>query len=111
LRTAYSIYRPGCAESERGEVQWPVAPGRDLLHTLMDPILGTCHLEHVSVLYNGRPADMFADERGRIKRLRRNEAATAIYRSAWLGRHPGAMAEDLPWIAGTAVLFDRVVWG
>ena len=74
------------------------------------PSLAGGRPEHVTVLYEGRRADMFVDEDGFEKDLPRNEAATTLYRASWMERHPGTDPEDLPWIAGTAVLFDRIVW-
>lgn len=74
------------------------------------PLLDGGDLEHVSVLFGGRRADMFVDDRGIEKDLPRNEAATAIYRANWLSRHPGADPESIPAIYGLAVLFDRIVW-
>jgi hypothetical protein len=44
------------------------------------------------VRHNGRLANTFDDERGRVKHLRRNEAATTIYHNDWMRRHPGAKA-------------------
>lgn len=52
---------------------------------------------------------MFVDEMGHQARKPRNHAATAVYRANWL-RAEGGDAEDLPWIAGDAVLIDRIVW-
>jgi hypothetical protein len=77
---------------------------------LVDPIIGASEVEHVYVLHQNRRADMFVDERGRLKHLRRNDGATAIYRAAALRNSPGTRAASLPWIAGPAVLFDRIVW-
>lgn len=69
-------------------------------------------MEHVYIFndraLNGR-GDMFCDEVGQLKGLPRNQAATALYRKAWI-QATGDDPESLPWIAGTAVVFDETVW-
>ena len=72
--------------------------------------LGRAYPEHVAVLHEGKPADMFVHEDGHGAGLPRNEAATTIYRASWLERHPSTDPESLPWIAGDAVVFGRLVW-
>jgi hypothetical protein len=68
------------------------------------------HFEPVSVLHHGENTEMLVDETGRVKRLRRNEAATAIYRAGRLERQkPPFPAESLSWIAGDAVLLSKRV--
>ena len=84
-------------------------PGYDALRPFLEEILGG-PLEHVSVLWHGKPADMFVRETGRIDGLPRNEEATAIYRAYWLSQHPDAKPEELDFICGPAVLFDKLVW-
>jgi hypothetical protein len=100
-------------------VWWPRreggGPGYHWLRTFVEPLLGHEPLEHVSVLWDNRQADMFVSELGRVHMttrppLPRNEAATIIYRTAWLRREAETAPERLPWIAGTAVLFERRVW-
>jgi hypothetical protein len=69
-------------------------------------------MEHVYVWNDRAPnarGDMFCDEVGQLKGLPRNEAATAMYRRAWV-QATGDDPETLPWIAGPAVVFDEVVW-
>lgn len=111
VNTVYRILRADGAESTC-QVDWPVDPGYHRLKDLIVPLLDGAHLEHVSVLHKGQRTDMFVDEMGHCKTppLPRNEAATAIYRAATLRRAPKTDPESLPWIAGTAILFDRVVW-
>ena len=84
-------------------------PGLAELRDVLEPILGGRH-EHVAVLHEGRRADMFVHEDGHGLRRPRNEAATATYRASWMGRHPATDPETLPWIAGDAVVFSRIVW-
>jgi hypothetical protein len=92
------------------KVQWPEKPDYDTLRTLVEPLLGGFYMEHVSVLHEGQARDMFVDQNGRLKELRRNEAATKIYRSAELKRRPKTNPEALHDIRGPAVLFMRRVW-
>ena len=68
------------------------------------------HFEPVSVWHEGERTHMFVDETGHLKRLRRNEAATAIYRADVLARQKSPLPpESLSWIAGDAVLLSRRV--
>lgn len=90
-------------------------PGYDQLRLLIEPLLDGEPMEHVSVLWAGKRADMFASELGCMALktrgpLPRNEEATSIYRANWLSRHPDCEPESLPFIAGTAILFDKRVW-
>lgn len=109
MRTAFTIFRVGAAP-ERREVDLPEVPGFDALRRVVEPLLDGARLEHVTVLHEGRRADMFVDEIGQLKGLPRNDEATGIYRNNWLTRHPGTDPEALPTIVGPAVLFDRRVW-
>jgi len=88
--------------------RWPSLA--DLKKAILPQLDGAEYFEHVTVLFEGGPADMFVDEIGHRKQLPRNELATAIYRAAWLDEHPTDHPESLPWIAGPAVLFGRRVW-
>jgi hypothetical protein len=65
-------------------------------------IIGGGWAEHVSVLYNGRPAHMFVDEEGSRKGLPVNLRATNIYRAY-------AQSRGIPnphFIVGPALLFE-----
>jgi hypothetical protein len=110
IKHTFWIYpaRP-VAREERSALMTP-EPDIKELHAVLDPLFFKRNWEHVTVLFEGRRADMFVDERGRLDDLPRNDAATAIYRAGWLARFPESNPEDLHWIAGTAVLFERVVW-
>lgn len=116
LKTSYLIFRPGSEEPEVAEVDWPREPGYHRIKALVEPLLGENEpLEHVSVLYNERPTDMFVSEMGAIALATRgplpvNRAATEIYRAWSMKRRPGDNPETLPHIAGTAVVFQRQVW-
>jgi hypothetical protein len=111
---ALSIYRPGQPEPEIVNVRMAKRPSLDELHAIIDPYLEIDgekrNLEHVNVLFNGTPHDMFVDECGVLDELPRNEAATAIYRANWLDMHPDDDPESLPHIAGVALVFWRKVW-
>lgn len=117
--TGYTIFRPD-SEPERGEIDWPASPSLEEIHALCDPLIGG-PLERVFVLDPAEaeaeevtPADyrdMIVDDIAHYRQNpRRNEAATKIYRANYLRANPGTHPETLPWIAGTAVLFDRRIW-
>ena len=101
---------------EMREVDLPREPDYATLRDLLVPIIGCKYIEHVSVLadttFKGtldfRRADMFVDEDGHAKGRPMNGAATAIYRRNSINH--GAKEEDVGWIAGPAVLFNRIVW-
>ena len=104
---------------EDREVELAAEPSIDELHRVLDPLLGTSHLEHVRVYVGDTPflgpsayRDMFVDEDGIARGLERNEMATFLYRRNWLlhEKEPGEAA-SLPSIVGPAVFFpERIVW-
>jgi hypothetical protein len=103
--------------NERRIFELPQRPGYPEIKDLVQLLIPGCeHIEHVSVLadFNGgldfRRSDMFVDEHGHAKRLPRNEAATIIYRRNALIHQGVKDPETLPWIAGIAVLFERIIW-
>lgn len=110
IETAYRIFPVGDAAASRHVFKWPRDPGFDLIRKLVEPLLNGAHLEHVTVMHDGKRRDMFVDDEGLLKRLPRNDRATAIYRSNWISRHPGVDPETLNWIAGPAILFERIIW-
>ena len=83
------------------------------LRAIVEPFLDGGRMERVRVLcplalgYT----DMFVDEMGLCKGLPRNEVATEVYRNNHMIAFPDSDPEDLPYIAGVAVLFARPVWG
>jgi hypothetical protein len=105
----YVLGVDGTREAKR--IAFPQWPGYLFIKKLVEPLING-PLEHVTVLYERRRADMFVHEHGHklTPPLPRNDAATAIYRTNWLTQHPGADPESLPFIAGVAVLFDRIIW-
>lgn len=119
MKTRILIMRPG-QKNEQQEVDLPEDPGYHKLREIIAPLLDKGELEHVSVLadFDGgtqyKPLDMFVDDRGLLKHLPRNEAATTIYRRANLtGRSAAPKVDDpemLSSICGPAILFDRRVW-
>lgn len=122
IKTRYRVVQPEhkeIADSAICEVMWGIVPAYMKLRSLVDPLVGGW-LEHVTVLsdFEGGTkfirSDVFVHTEGHGLRLPRNEIATAIYRRATLlGRSGSAVpldAEELPWIAGPMVLFDRQVW-
>ena len=102
--------------NETRTFELPERPAYGELRELLRLLLGDVDPEHVSVLadFAGglvfKRADMFVDEMGHRKGLPRNENATVIYpRNALL--HQGVRdPETLNWIAGPAILFERIVW-
>jgi hypothetical protein len=119
--TDYTIFRADGSQ-ERGSVEWPEDPGFDLIRGFVEPIVAG-PLEHVTVLDPAKVEaeevdphldrrDLFIDEMGHVRETPkpRNEAATRIYRANWLRAHPDCEPEELPFIAGDAVLFERIVW-
>lgn len=102
------IYQPD-GSSEVRELDLPDLPDIYDLRELIGPMVGG-YPDHVSVLHQGRRADMFVEECSAVSGQPRNEAATAIYRTAWLSTHPKDDPEGLPAIHGPAVLFTKRVW-
>lgn len=115
MLTRLLIMRPDQPHETR-EIDLPREPGFAQLDALLTPLLDGAGLEHVTVLadFSGGTdymrADLFVDEEGIKKRLPANGAATAIYRRNWMQQHPEQDPETLPYIAGPAILFDRIVW-
>lgn len=121
MLTAYTVIRPDATE-DTGAVDWPNEPDYRRIKALVEPLLGEREpglhepLEHVTVLYQGERRDMFVSELGHMRLTTReplpiNWPATKIYRAAALRRMPHTPPEELPRIAGVAVLFpDRQVW-
>lgn len=107
--TAYLILTPE-GQRETRQADLPDQPHYTELAEIIRPLLDHAFFEHVSVLHEGKPHDMFVDETGALKGLRRNEAATTIYRNNWMTQHPECDPESLPAIYGTAVLFLSRVW-
>lgn len=109
MNTKYTVIRPDGTEQTH-QIRLPAAPTLQTLRSLIVPHLNGGDLEQVGVLHNGKGTDMFVDEEGLLKRLPRNDKATAIYRAHYLKQNPGVEPEQLGFIAGTAVIFDRRVW-
>lgn len=113
---AVTILRPGAADRTIVNVRLTAKPSLRELHAFLDPYFvregetKARYFEHVSVLFNDKLADMFVDETGVNDGLPRNDAATAIYRAAFLRNHPEAEPESLPHIAGIAVIPWRKLW-
>ena len=73
-------------------------------------------VEHVTVFcdFTGgrtfRYLDMFVNEEGHLLGLPINAFATAIYQNNTIYHDPQIRQEDIPTIAGPAVLFEEKVW-
>ena len=115
VKTTMLIMVPDQSHATR-EVDLVRYPDYATLRDLLTPIIDCKYIEHVSVLadFKGgvefRRADMFVDEDGHAKGRPMNGAATAIYRRNALLHHGVTDPETLSWIAGPAVLFNRIVW-
>lgn len=99
------VYRPGVEEIETREVEKPV--GYHKIAALVEPLIGA-RLEHVSVLFEGRRADMFVGDESALDGSPVNEAATRIYHAASLAR--GQDMTGAPPIYGVAVVCSEIVW-
>jgi hypothetical protein len=110
METFYTILRVD-GSSERLSVDWPRDPEYEQIRALVEPILGGAMMEHVYILGDkGEPQDMFVDEIGHWKNLSVNHEATRLYRRATLLRRPEVSPEELNYIVGAAVVFDRIIW-
>lgn len=105
-KLTYHVYRPEGGEPEHHEMQW--SGNFQDIRGVVNPLVEG-RLEHVTVLFNGKRADMFVEEES-AKKFPPNEAATAIYHASSLSREPGADTSDWPKIYGVAVVFDQIVW-
>jgi len=115
MKLTYTTYHVG-EEPVRNAVEVPITFGFDGIRSLVQGIIGKDEpIEHVNVWAPDGPRDMFVSELGHVRLstrepLPRNEAATTLYRAASLARQPKQDPERLPWIAGSAVVFDQKVW-
>jgi hypothetical protein len=115
VQTKVLIMRPGEPHETRTFELAETPTYRDLAGVI-EALLATDTFEHVTVLadfaggVDYQPADMFVDEMGHQKALPFNAAATAIYRRNALLNQGVEDPEELSWIAGPAVLFERRVW-
>lgn len=101
-----SITLPARDSDPESKVRWRKI--RDLVLEFIGPENDP---EHVTVWYDSRYLDMFVDETGVLKELPMNMRATAIYRANVQAHEPNPEPEDeMPFIAGNAVLFLEKVW-
>jgi hypothetical protein len=112
IPTKYRVFSEAGTFADH-EILMDEKPSYDDLRSLVEPHLGGARLMHVRVLCPllGAWTDMFVDEMGALRRLPRNDDATRIYRNGFLSKRPDDDPEKLPYIAGTAVVFLRQVWG
>lgn len=85
-----------------------IAFGYDNIKKIVEPLLGGQGLEHVSVLFEQRRADMFVGENSANNGSPVNPDATTIYQAYAVSR--GEKPADLPSIYGPAVIFEKLVW-
>ena len=121
VTTRWMVIPPGREPVRIIEGKLPANPSLQRLRATILPLIPEAeYMEHVSVLAafsasdDLKHRDMFVSESGHKDMLPRNDRATAIYRQATMAGRSGAPVpadpEDLPWIAGTAVLFERRIW-
>jgi len=116
MKLTYTVYKVG-EEPTKHALIVPEAFEFSSVRRKVQEIIGATEpIEHVNILGpDGNARDMFVSELGHVRLstrepFPRNEAATTLYRAASLARLPGQDPERLPWIAGTAVVFDQKVW-
>lgn len=109
MTTTFTVYKPEAKEPTKGQTLMSINPSWDELKALLLPILGSgCEeIEHVPIVRNDKPVDMFVDLHGDLNFSDRaplpvNHAVSYISDST-SDRHSGV-------IHGVAVVFDRVVW-
>jgi len=108
METTMYIFKPD-GDHDVLEVDLARDPGYIELKKLVEPLLSG-GMERVTVKFQDKVVDMFVDEIGLLKGLPRNEAATMIYRKNTLDHNPEMDPEELSFIAGVAVVFNRPVW-
>jgi hypothetical protein len=113
--TDFLVFKPDGDDPVHVFSRMPQEPGYDRLKEFIMPLLGENveGFEHVSVLYEGKPHDMFVDDRGAIGTKTTppsdiNVRATAIYHA--YGLSIGTDMRDAASIFGVAVLATRKVW-
>jgi hypothetical protein len=115
METRVLVMKPG-EPNETRTFELPERPRYNEIVDLVELLIGVTRAEHVTVIadFSGglafRESDLFVDEMGHPKGLPRNENATIIYRRNALLHQGVKDPETLPWIAGPAVLFERIVW-
>ena len=99
------------------DVDLPEDPGFQRLKAIIEPIIRAdrahAHFEHVSVLHDGKPADMFVDDEGVLHDLPANMPATRVYHANSIARgepHLNGVMPGAPIIRGVAILSSRRVW-
>lgn len=105
-KLTYHVYHPEKAEPEDFDMEW--TGSFEEVRAIVNPLVQG-YLEHVTVLFNGRRADMFVEEYSASK-FPPNKAATNIYHASSLSLDPDADTSTWPRIYGVAVVFDQIVW-
>jgi hypothetical protein len=110
--TKYRVFTEAGTVTDH-EILMEKKPVYEDLRRVVEPHLNGARLMHVKVLCPelGQWTDMFIDDMGALKALPRNDAATKLYRTGFLAKNPNDDPEKLPYIAGPAVVFARLVWG
>lgn len=107
MKTAMHVMLPDRPVEVR-QVELSGEPSYEELKMVLGTIIGPeALMEHVSVLFLDKRADMFVDEEGHLKSLPYNHEATLVYQAA--SRRRGERG-PLPTIVGAAAVFERQVW-
>ena len=111
MKTEFLIYRPGVMLPEIQTLDIPEEPTYEEIRRIMCWWLGdiTAEVERVNVLFRNARHDMFVDERGMLKGLPVNDAATLIYHEASRAAR-GRTGPNMNQIHGVAIISLRRIW-
>lgn len=111
INTDITVLRPDGSHTEYYGLDLPEEPPLKVIQAYVMPhIDGDDDMERVNVFWNGMYTDMFVGEFSAKRGLPVNIKATEIYRNNMLTHVEGTIADEMPMIYGTAVLFSRRVW-
>jgi hypothetical protein len=112
MQTSFRVLSTGGGNSTQS-IELDEFPSLAKLREIVEPHLSGAAMLPVRVLHpdmrTGEIVDMFVDAAALFKRLPLNVEATRLYRAAHLRFHPEDDPDELPSIAGVAVVFMRRV--
>ena len=111
MKTEFLIYRPGVMLPEIQTLDVAEEPIYAEIRRIMRPWLGdeTAEVERVNVLFRTARPDMFVDDRGALKSLAVNDAATLIYHEASRAARRRTKP-NMNQIHGVAIISLRPIW-